>query len=66
MSVEDIEVKGKRVIARLTSYVTAGQKERNITDDKRIVAALPTIRYLIRNGRKTSCLSHLGRSKGRL
>ena len=35
----------------------------NITDDKRIVGALPTIKYLVENGAKTILVSHLGRPK---
>ncbi|MBP7175766.1 MAG: triose-phosphate isomerase [Thermoclostridium sp.] len=62
MSVEDIDVKGKRVIARVDFNVPL-DSEGNITDDKRIVAAVPTIKYLIRNGAKTILVSHLGRPK---
>ena len=62
MSVEDIDVKGKRVIARVDFNVPL-DAEGNITDDKRIVAAVPTIKYLIRNGAKTILVSHLGRPK---
>ncbi len=62
MSVEDIDVKGKRVIARVDFNVPLDSNG-TITDDKRIVAALPTIKYLIRNGAKTILVSHLGRPK---
>lgn len=62
LSVEDIEVKGKRIITRVDFNVPLND-ERNITDDKRIVAALPTIKYLVKNGAKTILVSHLGRPK---
>lgn len=61
-TVEDIDVKGKKVIVRVDFNVPLDEN-RNITDDKRIVGALPTIRYLVENGAKTILVSHLGRPK---
>ncbi|MDD4493607.1 MAG: phosphoglycerate kinase [Eubacteriales bacterium] len=61
-TVEDIDVKGKRVIARVDFNVPQDEAG-NITDDKRIVAAVPTIRYLIEHGAKLILVSHLGRPK---
>ena len=62
-SVEDIDVAGKKVIVRVDFNVPF-DAEGNITDDKRIVGALPTIKYLVDHNAKTILVSHLGRPKG--
>ncbi len=61
--IEDIDVKGKKVIVRVDFNVPF-DSEGNISDDKRIVGALPTIKYLIENDAKVILVSHLGRPKG--
>ena len=61
-SIEDIEVAGKRVLCRCDFNVPT--KEGKITSDKRIVAALPTIEYLIAHKAKVILCSHMGKPKG--
>ena len=61
-SIEDIEVAGKRVLCRCDFNVPT--KDGKITSDKRIVAALPTIQYLIDRGAKVILCSHMGKPKG--
>jgi len=61
-SVEDIEVAGKRVLCRCDFNVPI--KGGVITSDKRIVAALPTIQYLVKAGAKVILCSHMGKPKG--
>ena len=61
-SVEDIDVKGKKVLVRCDFNVK--MENGVITSDKRIVASLPTIKYLLDNGAKLILCSHLGRPKG--
>ena len=58
-TIEDVEVKGKKVIARCDFNVP--MKDGVITDDKRIVGAMPTIKYLVDNGAAVILCSHMGR-----
>ncbi len=61
-TVEDLQVAGKKVLVRCDFNVK--MENGVITSDKRIVASLPTIKYLIANGAKVILCSHLGRPKG--
>lgn len=61
-TIEDIQVSGKRVLVRCDFNVPL--KEGVITDDNRVVGALPTIKYLVEKNAKVILCSHLGKPKG--
>ena len=60
-TVRDVDVAGKKVLLRCDFNVPQDKETGEITSDKRIVAALPTIRYLLENGAAVIACSHLGK-----
>ena len=66
MTVRDIEVNGKRVLVRVDFNVSLDEATGVITDDSRIQATLPTIKYLVDRGAKTILCSHLGQPMGKV
>jgi len=62
-TLKDVEIKGKKVLVRVDFNVPL-DKSGNITDDTRIKATLPTIKYILEHNAKLILMSHLGRPKG--
>ena len=63
-TIYDVDVKGKKVLLRCDFNVPQNKETGEITSDKRIVAAIPTIKYLLENGAAVISCSHLGKPKG--
>jgi phosphoglycerate kinase len=63
LNIRDCDVQGRRILARFDFNVPL-DSDRNITDDTRILAALPTIRNIVDRGGKLIMMSHLGRPRG--
>ena len=66
MTIRDIEVSGKRILVRVDFNVPLDEKTGEITDDSRIRATMPTIKYLIERRARIILMSHLGRPKGKV
>ena len=65
-TVRDVDVRGKKVLLRCDFNVPLDKQTGAITDDKRITASLPTLRYLLEHGASVIACSHLGRPKGQV
>jgi phosphoglycerate kinase len=65
MTIKDIDVAGKKVLVRVDYNVPLDENQ-NITNDKRIAATLPTIKYLLEQKAAIILMSHLGRPKGKV
>ncbi len=63
LTIDKVQLKGKRVLVRVDFNVPLDENQ-NITDDRRITSALPTIKKIIADGGKAILMSHLGRPKG--
>ena len=62
--VEDLSVRGKRVLVRVDFNVPQDKATGSITNNRRIVAALPTIKHALERGASVVLMSHLGRPDG--
>lgn len=62
-TVKDVELKGRKILVRVDFNVPIDKSTREISDDNRIVQALPTIKYIIEQGGKVILFSHLGKVK---
>ncbi len=66
LTVRDVDVDGKRVLLRVDFNVPVDETTGEITDDSRIRAALPTLKYLIERNARVVVATHLGRPKGKV
>jgi len=66
LSVKDVDLAGKKVLMRVDFNVAINKETGEITDDTRIRAAIPTIKYILDQGASLILMSHLGRPKGKV
>ena len=64
LSIDKVELKGKRVLVRVDFNVPLDKKTFEVTDDTRLKAAIPTIKKVLEDGGSVVLMSHLGRPKG--
>ena len=66
LSIKDVNLAQKKVLMRVDFNVSTNKETGQITDDTRIKASIPTIKYILEKGASLVLMSHLGRPKGEM